>query len=94
MRLFVAIILVCGTNVKKLKALGKLYVFFVSNCTIKVKILENDGAKPITHAANLVMFPDIEIDNLSFEGSSCLELIFLIRCELFIYGGYTVVFYF
>ena len=49
---------------KKLKGMGKLHVFFVSNGTIKVKILENDRAKPITHAADLKMFPDIDIDNL------------------------------
>ena len=31
----------------------------------KVKILANDRAKPITHAADLKkMFPDIDIDNL------------------------------
>ena len=45
--------------------MGKLHVFFVSNGTIKVKILENDQVKPITHAANLKkMFPDIDIKNL------------------------------
>ena len=49
---------------KKLKGMGKLHVFFVSNGTIKVKILENDRAKPITHAADLKMFPDTDIDNL------------------------------
>ena len=50
---------------KKLKGIDKLHVFFVSNGTIKVKILENDRAKPITHAADLKkMFPDIDIDNL------------------------------
>ena len=50
---------------KKLKGMGKLYVFFVSNGTIRVKILENDRVKPITHAANLKkMFLDIDIDNL------------------------------
>ena len=49
---------------KKLKGMGKLHVFFVSNGTIKVKILENDPAKPITHAADLKMFPDTDIDNL------------------------------
>ena len=50
---------------KKLKGMGKLHVFFVSNGTIKVKKIENDRAKPITHAADLKkMFPDIDIDNL------------------------------
>ena len=50
---------------KKLKGIGKLYVFFVSNGTIKVKILENDRVKPIIHAADLKkMFLDIDIDNL------------------------------
>ena len=47
--------------------MGKLHVFFVSNGTIKVKMLENDRAKPITHAADLKkMFPDIDMDNLWF----------------------------
>ena len=56
----------CGlwSKCKKLKGMGKLYIFFVSNGTIKVKILENDQAKPITHAAGLKkMFPDIDADN-------------------------------
>ena len=45
--------------------MGKLHVFFASNGTIKVKMLENDRAKPITHAADLKkMFPDIDVDNL------------------------------
>ena len=45
--------------------MGKLHVFFTSNGTIKVKILENDRAKPIAHAADLKkMFPDTDIDNL------------------------------
>ena len=44
--------------------MGKLHVFFVSDGTIKVKILENDRAKPITHAADLKMFPEIDVDNL------------------------------
>ena len=44
---------------RKLKGMGKLHIFLVSNGTIKVKILENDRAKPITHAAGLKkMFPD------------------------------------
>ena len=38
---------------KKSKGMGKLHVFFVSNGTIKVKILENNGAQPITHAVDL-----------------------------------------
>ena len=47
--------------------MGKLHIFFVSNGTIRVKILEDDRAKPITHATNLKkMFPDIDINNLSF----------------------------
>ena len=50
---------------KKLKSMGKLRVFFVSNGTIKIKILENDRVKPVTHAADLKqIFPDIDIDNL------------------------------
>ena len=50
---------------KKLKGMGKLHVFFVSNGTIKVKMIENDRAKPVTHAAGLKkMFPDIDVDNL------------------------------
>ena len=57
----------CGlwNNCKKLKGMGKLHVFSVSNGTVKVKILENDGAKPITHAVDLKKtFKDINIDNL------------------------------
>ena len=50
---------------KKLKGMDKLHVFFVSNGTIKVKILENDRASPIAHAPDLKkMFPDIDIDIL------------------------------
>ena len=45
--------------------MDKLHVFFVSNGPVKVKILGNDRAKTITHAADLEkMFPDIDIDNL------------------------------
>ena len=45
--------------------MGKLHVFFVSNGTIKVKVLENNRAKPITHAADLKkIFSDIDVDNL------------------------------
>ena len=45
--------------------MGKLHVFFVSNSTIKAKILENNWAKPITHEADLKkMIQDINIDNL------------------------------
>ena len=44
--------------------MGKLHVFFVSNGPTKVKILENDQIKLITHAADLKkMFRDIDIDN-------------------------------
>ena len=43
--------------------MGKLHVSFVWNGTIKVKIFENDQGKPITHAADLKMFPDIDINN-------------------------------
>ena len=49
---------------KRQMGMGKLYIFFVSNGTIKVKILENDRAKPSTHAADLKMFSDIDVDNL------------------------------
>ena len=50
---------------KKLKGMVKLHVFFVSNGLIKVKILENDRTKPITHAVDLKkMFPDMDIHNL------------------------------
>ena len=49
---------------KRLNDMGKLNVSFVSNGTIKVKILKNDRAKPITHEADLQkMFPDIDVDN-------------------------------
>ena len=57
--------------------MSKLRVFFVSNVVIKVKILENDRAKPITHPAHFSrqedvsrhrclkkMFPVIDVDNL------------------------------
>ena len=83
----------CGlwNKCKKLKDMGKFNVFFLSNGTIKFKKLENDRAKPITHAADLKkMFPDNDIDHLYFV---CLfvcllfVLIFLIRFELFIYTG-------
>ena len=51
---------------KKSKGMGKLHIFFVSNGTIKVKILENNRARPITHAADLKnMFPDIDVYNFS-----------------------------
>ena len=49
---------------EKLKGMGKLQVFFASNGTIKAKMLENDRAKPITYAADLKKFPDIDFDNL------------------------------
>ena len=59
------IIVVCGTNANKLKVTGKWNVFFVSNGTTKVKILENDPVKPVTRAADLKkILPDIGIDNL------------------------------
>ena len=47
--------------------MGKLNVFFVSNGTIKFKILKNDPMKLVAHATELKkMFPDIYIDNFSF----------------------------
>ena len=46
-------VVVCGANVKKLKGMSKLLVLFISNGTIKVKILENDRAKSITHAEDV-----------------------------------------
>ena len=65
MRVSVPSIVIRGTNAKILKSVVKLYVFFVSNGIINVKILENSPAKPYTHAADLKkMFPDIDIDNL------------------------------
>ena len=64
---------------KKLKGMGKLHVFFVSNGTIKVRILENDWVKRITHTVDLKkMFPDVFF---------LFESIFLIRCELFNFAG-------
>ena len=80
----------CGlwNKCKKFKGMGKLHVFFLSNGIIKVKILENDRAKSITHAADLKMFPDIDIEKL-FVGNSFFGVLFgliiLIRCESFIY---------
>ena len=46
--------------------MGKLNLFFASNqiFAIKVKILESDPVKPVTHAVDLKMFPDIDFDNL------------------------------
>ena len=38
-------------NIKAI--VNKLHAFFVSNGTIKFKILENDTAKPITHTVDL-----------------------------------------
>ena len=49
---------------KKNEGWGKLNVFFVSNDTIKVKLLENDPVKAVTCVADLKIFPDIDIDNL------------------------------
>ena len=41
------------------------YFSFLSNGTIKVKTLENDLVKPVTHAADLKkIFLDIDIDSL------------------------------
>ena len=52
-------------NCKKLKGMCKLNVFFSSNGTINVKILENNPAKPVAHAADLKkMSPDFDVDNL------------------------------
>ena len=50
---------------KKKKKVWLIYFFFVSNETIKVKILETDPAKPVTHSAELKkVLQDIDIDNL------------------------------
>ena len=49
---------------KKIKGIGKLNAFLVSSGTFKVKILANDSVKSVTHAADLKMFRDIDIDNL------------------------------
>ena len=60
---------------KKLKGVGKLHLFFVSNGTVKVKILEN-RAKPITHEADLKkMFRDIDVNNLQFVKRSIFSLL-------------------
>ena len=73
---------------KKLKGMGKFHVFFVSNSTIKAKILENNWVKPITHEADLKkMIQDINIDNLQFVGNSFFGLSFSIHYELIIYAG-------
>ena len=62
MRVSVPIIVVYGTNAKKIKGLRKLNVFFISYSTIIVKVLENYPIKSVTHAADLKkMFPDIDI---------------------------------
>ena len=44
----------CGlwNKCSKLKGMSKLHVFFLSNGAIKIKILENDRDRPITHTAD------------------------------------------
>ena len=44
----------CGlwNKCSKLKGMSKLHVFFLSNGAIKIKILENDRGRPITHTAD------------------------------------------
>ena len=65
MKVYIPIIVACGTNAKNLKFMGKLHVFFVSNGTNKFKILENDWGNTIPCAADLKeMFPDIDIHML------------------------------
>ena len=65
MKVYIPVIVACGTNAKNLKVTGKLHVFFVSNGTNRFKILENDWGKTITCAADLKkMFPDIGIHML------------------------------
>ena len=86
-RIFIKEKSLCGFNrgpwkkCKNIKGNDKLTVSFVSNGTIKVKILENDPVKPATHAADLKkMFSNLDIGNLQFVcREQLLELIFLIR---------------
>ena len=38
---------------KKLRSLGKIHSFFISNSTIKIKLQENSNPEPITHSSDL-----------------------------------------
>ena len=68
-------------------------MFFLSNDTIKIRILEKVPVKPITHTTDLKkMFPDIDIHDMHFV---CMEQLFdfgLINWVIF-YTGKTLVFF-
>ena len=47
---------------KKLRSLGKIHSFFISNSTIKIKLQENSNPEPITHSSDLdKFFPDVDL---------------------------------
>ena len=47
---------------KKLRSLGKIHSFFISNSTIKIKLQENSNPESITHSSNFdKFFLDIDI---------------------------------
>ena len=47
---------------KKLRSLGKIHSFFISNGTIKIKLQENSNPEPITHSSDFdKFFPDVDL---------------------------------
>ena len=50
------------SNSKKLRSLGKIHSFFISNSTIKIKLQENSNPEPITHSSDFdKFFPDVDL---------------------------------
>ena len=47
---------------KRLRSLGKIHSFFMSNSTIKIKLQENSNPEPITHSSDFgKFFPDVDL---------------------------------
>ena len=47
---------------KKLRSLGKIYSFFISNSIIKIKLQENSDPESITHSSVFdKFFPDVDL---------------------------------
>ena len=47
---------------KKLRSLGKIHSFFISNSTIKIKLQENSNPESITHSSDFEkFFPDVDL---------------------------------
>ena len=47
---------------KKLRSLGKIHSFFISNSTIKIKLQENSNPESITHSSEFdKFFPDVDL---------------------------------